>query len=112
MTRKEAALRIEDHMEVHRIGKYPHLEIKTALDMALEALKKPSREQVEQMRGEWVGMTDDDGCTWFECSRCEYGLDSLEEPNHFCPACGSPMDDEAVDILYNNLKKLFEQEDS
>ena len=112
MTKKEAAFRIEDHMEVHRIGKYPHLEIKTALDMALEALKKPSREQVEQMRGEWVGMTDDDGCTWFECSRCEYGLDSLEEPNHFCPACGSPMDDEAVDILYNNLKKLFEQEDS
>lgn len=52
MNRKEAALRIEDHMEVHRIGKYPHLEIKTALDMALEALKEPSREQVEQMRGE------------------------------------------------------------
>ena len=86
---------------------------KEMAEIALSALRPVSREQVEKVwRGEWIGMTDDDGCTWLECSRCEYGLDSLEEPNHFCPACGSPMDDEAVDILYNNLKKLFEQEDS
>ena len=83
------------------------------VDTLLTALRPVSREQVEKVwKGEWIGMTDDDGCTWYECSKCEHGLDSLEEPNHFCPACGSPMDDEAVDILYNNLKKLFEQEDS
>ena len=67
-----------------------------------KALCEPSRKQVE--RGEWIGMTDDDGCTWYECSRCEYGLDSLEEPNHFCPACGRPMTDEAVEILWKRWK--------
>ena len=111
MTRKEAALRIEDHMEVHRIGKYPHLKIKTALDMALEALKGPSREQVEKMRGEWEPYGFDKrgrGGNW-RCTRCGK---SYPVQNTFCPHCGSPMDDEAVDILYNNLKKLFEQEDS
>lgn len=67
-----------------------------------KALCEPSREKVE--RGEWIGMTDDDGCTWYECSRCEYGLDSLEEPNHFCPACGRAMTDEAVEILWKRWK--------
>lgn len=72
-----------------------------------KALCEPTKETVERMRGEWIGMTDDDGCTWFECSRCEYGLDSLEEPNHFCPACGAPITDEAVDILWQRLKEAL-----
>ena len=66
----------------------------------LNALRPVSREQVEKgWRGEWIGMTDDDGFTWYECSRCEHDLDSLEVPNHFCPACGAPMTDEAVEDL-------------
>lgn len=74
--------------------------------MSAKALRTPTREQVERMRGEWVGMTDDDGCTWFECSRCEHNLDRLEEPNNFCPNCGSPMTDEAVDIIMERLEAL------
>lgn len=80
------------------------------LKAGLDALHAPTREQVEKMRGEWIGMTDDDGCTWFECSRCEHGLDSLEEPNHFCPACGSPMTDEAVDIVLERWKEAVDGE--
>lgn len=37
---KEAIRRIEDHMTVHHIGDYPHIEIAEALDMAIEALRK------------------------------------------------------------------------
>lgn len=78
-----------------------------ALDLALSALRPITREQVEKVwRVEWVGMTDDDGCTWYECSRCEYDLDSLEDPNHFCPACGAPMTDKAVDIVMKRLEAL------
>lgn len=44
---------------------------------------------------EWVPMTDDDGCVWFECSACQYDLDSMEEPNKFCPSCGRAMNKEA-----------------
>lgn len=59
-------------------------------------------------KGEWISMTDDDGCTWFECSRCEYDLDSLEETGHFCPNCGAPMTDEAVQIVMERLGVLYD----
>ena len=42
MDRKGAILRIKDHMEHHGIGKYPHLKLKEALDMAIAALSQPN----------------------------------------------------------------------
>ena len=42
MDRKEAIFRIKDHMEHHGIGKYPHLKLKEALDMAIAALSQPN----------------------------------------------------------------------
>ena len=60
MDRKEAILRIKDHMEHHGIGKYPHLKLKEALDMAIAALSQPNEpmtlEQLREMDGEpvWV----------------------------------------------------------
>ena len=82
-----------------------------AINGAISALKGPTREQVEKVRGEWIGMTDDDGCTWYECSRCEYDLDNVEDPNHFCPACGAPMTDEAVDMVMERLEAVYERND-
>ena len=80
-----------------------------ALDLALSALRPVSREQVEKVwRGEWIDMTDDDGFTWYECSRCEHDLDSLEVPNHFCPACGAPMTDEAVEMVMEKINNMEE----
>lgn len=77
------------------------------LVQSISALRPVSRERVEKVwRGKWIGMTDDDGCTWYECSRCEHDLDSLEEPNHFCPACGAPMTDEAVDMMMERLEAM------
>ena len=78
-----------------------------ATRMALSALRPVSRERVEKVwRGKWIGMTDDDGCIWYECSRCEYDLDSLEKPNHFCPACGATMTDEAVQMVMERLEAM------
>ena len=58
MDRKEAILRIKDHMEHHGIGKYPHLKLKEALDMAIAALSQPNEpmtlEQLREMVGEPV----------------------------------------------------------
>ena len=82
---------------------------KEAVAFALSALRPITREQVEMVRGEWIGMTDDDGCTWYECSRCEYDLDNVEDPNHFCPACGAPMTDEAVDMVMERLEALRDE---
>lgn len=55
MDRKEAILRIKDHMEHHGIGKYPHLKLKEALDMAIAALSQPNEpltlKQLREMDG-------------------------------------------------------------
>ncbi len=39
MITEEAIRRIADHMEVHRIGEYPHIRIAEALNMAIDALR-------------------------------------------------------------------------
>ena len=61
MDRKEAVLRIKNHMEHHGIGKYPHLKLKEALDMAIAALSQPNEpmtlEQLREMDGEPVWVT-------------------------------------------------------
>lgn len=42
MTREQAIYRIQVHMRVHKIGQYPHVLIKEALDMAIDALREQS----------------------------------------------------------------------
>ena len=102
MTREEAVKFAE-----HAVNMTDIPEVKEFYRMAAVALTLPTQEQVNKAwRGEWVGMTDDDGCTWYECSRCEYDLDSLEEPNQFCPVCGAPMTDEAVEMVMERLEAL------
>ena len=116
MTSREAALKsCKDRLEhlenapSHRYGKRQRQRAIELEKVKIEALRPVTREQVEKMRGEWIGMTDDDGCTWYECSRCEYDLDNVEDPNHFCPACGAPMTDEAVDMVMERLEALYEE---
>ena len=113
MTNREAALKsCKDRLEhlekapSHHYGKRQRQRAIELEKVKIEALRPITREQVEKVRGEWIGMTDDDGCTWYECSRCEYDLDNVEDPNHFCPACGAPMTDEAVDMVMERLEAL------
>lgn len=101
MTREEAIKSLQNIIEYWT---YKPTEVEAA-KMAIDALRPVSREQVEKAwRGEWIGMTDNDGCTWQECSRCEHDLDSMEEAQNFCPACGAPMTDEAVDMVLKRLE--------
>lgn len=62
MDRKEAILRIKDHMEHHGIGKYPHLKLKEAFDMSIAALDAPNEpltlDELRQMDGEPVWVED------------------------------------------------------
>lgn len=103
MTREEAIKILQHLAEIIPSGDYQE-----AFKMAASALRPVRREKVEKVwRGKWIGMTDDDGCTWYECSRCEHDLDSLEEPNHFCPACGAPMTDEAVGMMMKRLEDIY-----
>ncbi len=109
MTREEAINRIKDHMVVHHIGEYPHIRLKEALDMSITALRPVSREQVEKV---WKGCAL---CNWggLDC----VGIDSdgvyLSKPPEderfrFCPVCGKPLTDEAVQMVMERLEELHE----
>ena len=77
--------------------------------MSLSALRPVSRGQVEQMRGEWQVCFEDwrKQMAGDQCSKCgfqHYGTSI----NHykFCPACGAPMTDEAVQMVMERLEAL------
>lgn len=84
-----------------------------ALDLALSALLPITREQVEKMRGKFfqAGIDDVAQDTW-RCSRClvqEFG--NIQGIN-FCPSCGAPMTDEAVDMVMERLEALHGKEEN
>ena len=129
MKREEAIARIQDHMERHHIGEYPHIKLEEALKLAITALRGPTREQVSAAcRGEWVKKhkhrggfrrvtgVDDMGeeHTITIDERCEYddlycglcGTQSADNFLDFCPSCGAPMTDKAVDIVMKRLEEM------
>ena len=76
--------------------------------MAISALRPVSRERVEKVwRGEWElhgGGKNGRGGIW-HCTRCEK---SYPYKNDFCPMCGAPMTDEAVEIVMKRFEALHE----
>ena len=80
------------------------------VDTLLTALRPFSREQVEKVwRGEWKRTHSSDNF-WTEvwvCSCC-----GLEDDNgdcfDFCPSCGAPMTDEAVQMVMERVEALYE----
>ncbi len=93
-----------------------------ALNIALAALRGPTREQVEKAWGEWIPVMESeitgfnpkfagrDPICGYKCSRCkaEAVLDCNDEfvLSNFCPTCGAPMTDKAVDIVMKRLEAL------
>lgn len=64
------------------------------------ALRPVSREQVERMSGEWVHEPNKRS-SLFYCSSCgeSFNIHSYEvEKYGFCPYCGIPMTDKAVNV--------------
>ena len=101
MTRAEAIKILERRTTIPGDG-YTFEQINEALDLALAALRGPTREMVERMRGEWI----EDEFAINHCSLCGYEQEEPELITPFCPLCGSPMTDEAVDILLEKLEAL------
>ena len=77
-------------------------EQKEVFLVALTALRPVSREQVEKV---W------NGCTYCMNDICsllnwKYGLDYVLPNYKFCPMCGRPLTDEAVQMVMERLEAL------
>lgn len=115
MTREEAIILFEKQLTAAQVvldsgfGSNPgendslYRRRKEMAEIALAALRGPTREQVEKMRGEWTT----DGV----CSRC--GFDAMyykgvpvQVRTNYCPTCGAPMTDEAVDMVMERLEEI------
>ena len=120
MTREEAiALLNEQYETCKRIydcsadqrKSYPNVpQFMEALGMALSALRPVSLEQVEKVwRGEWT--PGDSICPICEKNKFD-GLDAdiwADWMPSFCPNCGAPMTDEAVEMVMERMEALYEK---
>ena len=112
MTREEAVelLCYGDWLNVisEHIGKQDTERIAKAMCIVGKALRPVSREQVEKAwRGEWKGVPKI-GVYNMACSKCGYSPGIRFYSSEFCPNCGAPMTDEAVQMVMERLNKLEE----
>ena len=76
------------------------------VDTLLTALRPVSREQVEKVwRGEWVGVPNM-GVYDTACSKCGYCPGISFWDSDFCPNCGAPMTDDAVEMVIERMEEL------
>lgn len=115
MTREEAIKSLKNIVEYWT---YKPTEVEAA-KMAIDALRPVSREQVEKV---WRG------CSWcnnegkkpenWECSLLDddgfsvvVGDEVIWTNAEFCPVCGKPLTDEAVEMVMERLEALHENRD-
>ena len=113
MTRAEAIKQIEslfEHCEAMMTSDAPvWSQDCEALKVALSALKGPTREQVEKVRGEWIIEDAGDGDRRKKRSLCNQPISGWWGRDRFCANCGSPMTDEAVDMVMERLEALRDE---
>lgn len=112
MTKEEAITNLEKlvalfYTESEQSKMVDYSKIIETLEFAAAALRPITREQIEKMRGKFfqAGIDDVAQDTW-RCSRClvqEFG--NIQGIN-FCPHCGAPMTDKAVDMVIKRLEAL------
>lgn len=102
MTREEAIKSLKNIVEYWT---YKPTEVEAA-KMAIAALRPVSREQVEKVwRGEWKE-NKNVAIESAICSKCKTVFQAYYGNYQFCPRCGAPMTDEAVDMVMERLEAL------
>lgn len=104
MMREEAIEWFETHMptKITPVAKQSYL-------IAIAALRPVSREQVEKVwKSYWITVCNNIGEQWSKCCNCQNELDGMEDGFLFCPYCGAPMTDEAVEMVMKRMEELHE----
>ena len=74
------------------------------------ALRPAGREQVEKMKSPWKSYFNGDyNDEIYYCEECGHKLESYSKPPNFCPDCGVPKTDEAVDMVLERLEALKDE---
>lgn len=113
MTREEAIKVLNNFpIDFRNSGGFEAME---ALKIAILALRPVSREQVEKVwKGAWKYSHTSaiDHFAVVKCSKCgheAYAMALHVIEGNFCPACGAPMTDEAVDMVMERLEALRDE---
>ena len=101
MTREEAIKELQSYAEASWGG------LNNAFNLALAALRGPTRAMAEKMRGKWEAVPRF-GVYDTACSKCGYAPGIRFFSSDFCPACGAPMTDKAVDMVLERWKEALE----
>ena len=123
MTREEAITCLQEKYDycksfydlaAHPEEDYPEMaKYLQALQIALSALRPITREQVEKMRGEIVETVEKGRMKRvFSCCGCDFTSLTCWITPKFCPSCGAPMTDKAVDMVMERLEVLYGQENT
>lgn len=123
MDREEAIVNLKKlialfHTASEQSKMVDYSKIIETFEFATTILRTPTREQVEKMRGEWMGSADGyaDGELVYdiwECSHCGYVIDDEDDPDmlpQFCPKCCSIMTDDALETVMERLEALNEKD--
>ena len=112
MTREEIIHEYEDAVAAHAVaaaagikGAEKSYELFKA---GLEARRPVSREQVEKMRSRWVPLNNTQEHFCESCGVAFNLYAYCRNDYQFCPSCGAPMTDEAVEMVMERLNKLEE----
>lgn len=121
MTREEAIVLFEKQLTAAQVvldsgfGSNPgendslYRRRKEMAEIALSALRPITREQVEKAwRGEWVGVPNM-GVYDTACSKCGYCPGIRFWSSDFCPHCGAPMTDKAVEMVMERVGALRDE---
>ena len=106
MTREEAIKTFEDILQLSPTLDETGCSVTEAMKVALSALRPVSREQVEQMRSRWVPLNNTQEHFCESCGVAFNLYAYCKNDYQFCPACGAPITDEAVDIVMRRLEAL------
>ena len=109
MTREEARIELQAMKDTFEEYEPGGSRCQMALKIAISALRPVSRETVERMRGEWMFKPFYKGTSRgaIECQECKGSFEGSVGFN-FCPNCGAPMTDEAVQMVMERLEALHE----
>lgn len=74
-----------------------HCYLKTGFKQGFEAGYTKAKEDFERLRGEWVLDKEFSFVfNMYECSKCRF---NGSKRWHFCPNCGVPMSEKALEII-------------